>query len=39
MEPAMSPEEIVERFRRVFGREMTPAELRSLFLDLGENEI
>lgn len=30
----MSHEEIVERFHRVFGREMTPAERRSLFLDL-----
>ena len=30
----MSPEEIMERFRKVFGREMTPAERRSFFLDL-----
>jgi hypothetical protein len=29
----MSHQEIVERFKKVFGREMTPAERRSFFLD------
>lgn len=28
----MSPEEIVWRFKKVFGREMTPAERNSFFL-------
>jgi hypothetical protein len=30
----LSREEITDRFKRVFGREMTPAERRSFFLDL-----
>jgi hypothetical protein len=29
----MSHQEIIERFKKVFGREMTPAERRSFFLD------
>jgi hypothetical protein len=29
----MTPHEIVERFRKLFGRDMTPAERRSFFLD------
>lgn len=29
----MSHQEIVERFKKVFGREMTPAERHSFFLD------
>jgi len=32
-EPQLTPEQIVERFKKVFGREMTPAEERSLLLD------
>jgi hypothetical protein len=30
----MSHKEIMERFKKVFGREMTAAERRSFFLDL-----
>jgi len=30
----LSHEEITERFKKVFGREMTPAERRRFFLDL-----
>jgi hypothetical protein len=30
----MTHQEIVERFRKVFGREMTALERRSFFLDL-----
>ena len=30
----MTHQEIVDRFRKVFGRDMTPAERRSFFLDL-----
>jgi hypothetical protein len=29
----MSYQEILQRFRKLFGREMTPAERRSFFLD------
>jgi hypothetical protein len=29
-----SSEEIIERFKKVFGREMTPIERKSFFLDL-----
>jgi hypothetical protein len=32
LEGAMSPQEIIERFKRVFAREMTPAERKSFFL-------
>jgi hypothetical protein len=32
LEGAMAPQEIIERFKRVFGREMTPDERKSLFL-------
>jgi hypothetical protein len=30
----LSPEEIIERFKKVFGRDMTDAERRSFFLDI-----
>jgi hypothetical protein len=30
----LTHQEIVDRFRKVFGRDMTPAERRSFFLDL-----
>jgi len=32
-EPQLTPEQIVKRFKRAFGREMTPAEQRSLMLE------
>jgi hypothetical protein len=31
----MSPQQIVERFKKVFGREMTIAERHAFFLDIG----
>jgi hypothetical protein len=30
----LSPEEITERFKKIFGRDMTAAERKSFFLDL-----
>ena len=33
-ELGMSRQEIIERFKRVFGREMTAVEEKSFFLDL-----
>jgi hypothetical protein len=31
---SLSPEEITERFKKVFGRDMNPAERRGFFMDL-----
>jgi len=32
-EPQLTPEQIAERFKSVFGRKMTPAEERSLLVE------
>jgi hypothetical protein len=32
-EPQLTPEQIAARFKKVFGREMNPAERRSLLVD------
>ena len=34
----MSHEEILQRFKKLFGREMTPQERRSFFLDIDPSQ-
>jgi hypothetical protein len=35
-EAEMSYEEIIQRFKKLFGREMTPKERQAFFLDLSD---
>jgi hypothetical protein len=37
-EAKMSYEEIIKRFKKLFGRDMTPAERKAFFLDILDQE-